>query len=256
MAVTYIPFVFPGVPQVRCAFQTRPGGILESPWADDVAKSPWAGGNIGYGVGDNTAHVLANRENLRTSLGLDSLVDTNQVHGVTTIMEPDPTIGADSNPKNADGMATSRPGLGLMIKTADCQPILFTHESGRFVAGIHAGWQGNRQSYPQVAVRELCKHYSVKPESLLAVRGPSLGPACSEFINFSSEWGPDFARWYDSKDHTVNLWQLARDQLLEAGLVAARIFSLDLCTASLDLFYSYRKNKVTGRQGSVIWIIK
>lgn len=247
MAVTYIPFVFPGVPRVRCAFQTRYGGVSEG---------AWAGGNIGYGVGDNTAHVLANREALRTTLGLDSLVDVRQVHGVVTIIEPDPTTSTDSNPIDADGMATSRAGMGLMVKTADCQPILLAHESGRFVAGIHAGWQGNRQRYPQGVVRELCERYRVRPESLLAVRGPSLGPSRSEFIHFSSEWGPDFAHWYRSQDSTVNLWQLARDQLLEAGLTSERIFSLDLCTASLEMFFSYRRDRMTGRQGNVIWIEK
>lgn len=247
MAITYLPFVFPGVPKVRCAFQTRTGG---------VSKGPWAGGNIGFGVGDNSAHVLANREALRAALGLDSLVDTHQVHGVTTIIEPDRTMRTDTNPVDADGMATACASLGLMVKTADCQPILLAHESGCFVAGIHAGWQGNRQRYPQVAVQELCEHYKVRPQSLFAVRGPSLGPARSEFINYDTEWGPDFARWYSEKDSTVNLWLLARDQLLEAGLVAGRIFSLDLCTASLDLFFSYRRDKVTGRQGSVIWIEK
>lgn len=248
MAVTCIPFVFPGVPNVRCAFQTRTGG---------VSVGPWAGGNIGYGVGDNPEHVAANREDLRLTLGLDTLVDVHQVHGVTTIMEPDPAQSTreDFTPVHADGMATSMARKGLLVKSADCQPILLAHESGRFVAGIHAGWQGNRQSYPQVAVKDLCSHFNVAPESLLAVRGPSLGPASAEFVNFNSEWGPDFARWYSNHNRTMDLWLLARDQLLEAGLLPQRIFSLDLCTASLDIFYSYRRDKITGRQGSIIYMI-
>lgn len=242
-----ISFVFPGVPHVRCAFQTRVGGF---------SLGAHAGGNISFAVGDNPVHVYANREALRTSLGLHTLYDVKQVHGVTTVFDPDPAAAAvhDEPALEADGMATDRSGLGLMVKSADCQPILFAHESGRFVAGIHAGWQGNRQGYPQIAVAELCAHYNVSPASVYAVRGPSLGPARSEFIHFDTEWGTDFSPWHSAIDHTVNLWLLARDQLLEAGLLPSRIFALDLCTASLPSFYSYRRDKLTGRQGSVIWI--
>lgn len=257
MAVTFIPFVFPGVPAVRCAFQTRMGGVSQNrntPFAGDIGV--YAGGNISFAVGDTPDHVQANREDLRRTLGLDTLMDTKQVHGVSTVFEPEPATQAlHAEPGiEADGMATSRPGMGLMVKSADCQPILIAHESGRFVAALHAGWQGNRQQYPGVAVTELCKVYGVKPCSLFAVRGPSLGPSASEFIHFDTEWGPDFARWYARSARTMNLWELAKDQLIAAGLVAERIFSLDLCTFSLDIFYSYRRNKITGRQGSVIWI--
>lgn len=251
MAVTFIPFVFPGIPNVRCAFQTRGGGASRN-----TAEGQYAGGNISFAVGDNPELVQANREDLRRTLGLDTLMDTKQVHGVTTVFEPEPSSAATSEEPTveADGMATSRSGMGLMVKSADCQPILIAHESGRFVAGLHAGWQGNRQNYPGVAVGELCSYYQVQPGSLFAVRGPSLGPSASEFIHFDAEWGPDFARWYAERERTVNLWLLAKDQLLAAGILPERLFALDLCTFSLDLFYSFRRNKVTGRQGSVIWI--
>lgn len=258
MSVNFIPFVFPGVKNVRCAFQTRTGGFSQNrdnmPFAGD--QGFFAGGNISFAVGDHPEHVQANREDLRRTLGLDTLMDTKQVHGVTTIFEPDPSTAAlhDEPSVKADGMSTSRPGMGLMVKSADCQPILIAHESGRFVAGLHAGWQGNRQNYPGVAVGELCKYYQVEPRSLFAVRGPSLGPSAAEFIHFDTEWGPDFARWYAERERTVNLWMLAKDQLLAAGLLPERLFSLDLCTFSLGLFYSFRRNKITGRQGSVIWI--
>lgn len=247
MGMTTIPFVFPGIPRVRCAFQTRGGGH---------SAGEYAGGNISYAVGDNPVHVRANLDDLRVTLGLDVLCDVHQVHGVVTVIEPQPAtpVSLDEPTLEADGMATARKRFGLLVKSADCQPILLAHESGRFVAGIHAGWQGNRQDYPGVAVKELCAAYGVKAEELSAVRGPSLGPAKSEFVNFADEWGHEFAQWYEEREKIVNLWRLAKDQLLAAGLREDRIYSLDLCTASLDIFYSYRRDKVTGRQGSIIWI--
>ena len=86
------------------------------------------------------------------------------------------------------------------------------------------------------------------------MRGPSLGPQRSEFVNYDEEWGPDFANWFNARDKTMNLWRLTRDQLLEAGLPDEGIFGLDLCTASMpDSFFSYRRDGICGRQANVIW---
>ena len=153
-----------------------------------------------------------------------------------------------------DGLATDKPGIGLLIKTADCQPILLAHRSGRFVAGIHAGWRGNRCDFPGSGVRRFCEHYGVEPRELLAVRGPSLGPARAEFINFESEWGDAFRPWFDAGSRTMDLWGLTRWQLEQAGLLPRNIYGIDLCTASCNRqFFSYRCVKASGRQASVIW---
>ncbi len=146
-----------------------------------------------------------------------------------------------------------------MIKTADCQPILIAHGSGRYVMGLHSGWKGNRQDYPYVAVQEFCQRYSLDPAELWAVRGPSLGPAASEFTNFEAEWGAAFLHWYDTERRTMDLWALARYQLESAGVPSERILSLDLCTFdNVAEFFSYRQFRRNGiedgRQASFIWI--
>ena len=73
--------------------------------------------------------------------------------------------------------------------------------------------------------------------------------------NFDTEWGAEFADWFDRSQKTMNLWELTRSQLQEAGLRHDRIFGLDLCTWSLpERFFSFRRERVCGRQASVIWI--
>lgn len=246
MAVTVIPFAFPGVPGVRCAFQTRTGG---------TSAGPFAGGNISLEVGDDAATATANRQALANTLGLRALAELKQVHGDVMAFDPAPQP-LDAPPQaEGDGLATATPGLGLVIKTADCQPILIAHESGRYVAALHAGWRGNRIRFPVSGVQDFCNRYGLRAHELCAVRGPSLGPAAAEFVNFASEWGADFARWFTSANQTMDLWTLTRHQLVEAGLAPERIFGLDLCTHTLsDQFFSYRRDRVTGRQASVIWI--
>lgn len=168
MPVSFIPFVFPGVDNVRCAFQTR--------W-QEAGDGPYAGGNISLATADDRQSVIGNRRELRAALGLRRMAELNQVHGDAMIFEPD-AVEPDAVPRcDADGMATAQAGLGLVIKTADCQPILLAHKSGRFVAGIHAGWRGNRCDFPGSGVRRFCEHYGVEPRTARSSRSePGPGP--------------------------------------------------------------------------------
>ena len=86
------------------------------------------------------------------------------------------------------------------------------------------------------------------------MRGPSLGPQRSEFVNYGKEWGR-FRQLVQRPRQDHEPLALTRDQLLEAGLPDEGIFGLDLCTASMpDSFFSYRRDGICGRQANVIWI--
>ncbi|MGE4297321.1 MAG: polyphenol oxidase family protein [Desulfovibrionaceae bacterium] len=245
MAVTIIPFVFPGVPRVRCAFQTREGG---------ASAGPFAAGNISMDVGDAASAVLANRKALLAACGVRQWRELRQVHGDAMDCDPAPTDPALPGEVAGDGHATARPGVALAIKTADCQPLLLAHASGRYVAALHVGWRGNRIGFIGSAVAALCARYGVSPADLHAVRGPSLGPANSEFVHFDQEWGAGFSNYFDAFSQTMDLWRLTRDQLAAAGLLPANIHSLDRCTLADAAFFSYRRDRACGRQASLIWI--
>lgn len=246
MALTYIPFVFPGISHVRCAFQTRVGGH---------SAGAYGGGNLSFVTKDNRADVIANRQDLHRDLGLDGIAELSQVHGDELHFEPE-AVGVEQAPVlEGDGFATSRKGLALMIKTADCQPLLLAHRSASCVAALHVGWRGNRIGFIGSAVRRFCEHYAVEARDLLAVRGPSLGPAMAEFVHYQDEWGESFNPWYHADSRTMDLWSLTRFQMEQAGLMPAHIYGLDLCTCTMhEHFFSYRYEKESGRQGSLIWI--
>ena len=250
MALSFIRFVFPGIKGVHCAFQTRAWGVSEG---------VYGGGNIAFTVGDDPLRVSANRLDLAATLELPAVAELEQVHGDTLIFDPpaaplERMIEPPILPQG-DGMATSRPGLGLLVKTADCQPVLVAHKEGEHVAAFHIGWRGNRIGFLQSGIAAFCSRYGLASRDLFAVRGPSLGPSRAEFVNFDQEWGQDFSAWFSVHDKTMNLWQLTRDQLMAAGLPADHLFGLDLCTASMpDEFFSYRRDGRCGRQASAIWI--
>ncbi len=251
-----IPFAFPGAPRVRCLFLTRRGG---------VSAPPFDGANISFDVGDNPEAVRANRLALQREWGFGRWLETRQVHGDALRFEPEPVPddacdgGSDGLGRpglvEADGQATSRPGDALVVKTADCQPLLLTHETGRFVAGLHVGWRGNRMGFIQSAIARLCARYAARPSELFAARGPSLGPGASEFTNFDTEFGEAFEQWFDRDAMRLDLWRLTWAQLTQAGVPPEHIFSVDCCTRSLpEWFFSYRGARRTGRQASLIWL--
>lgn len=233
-------FQFPGIDNVRCVFQGRApeGG------GDSMA------GNISFSAGGKPAAARA-RDGLKRALsakGMREWRECRQVHGDRIITEP------DESALEADGMMSSAEGKGLMIKTADCQPILFASRDGRHIMAIHSGWRGSRMNFPGKAVKAFCDQYGLAPEDIFAVRGPSLGPAMAEFVNFDREWGPDFERWLDRESMRMDLWKLTQSQLAGAGLPERQIYGIDICTASNDnLFFSYRRDHGCGRQASVIW---
>ncbi|MGE4265325.1 MAG: polyphenol oxidase family protein [Desulfovibrio sp.] len=247
--VETVAFRFPGLAGVSCLFTTRRGG---------QSLPPFDGANLSFDVGDEPAHVSANRRALAASAGLGAFCELKQVHGDALHLEPVPAplemFATTASSLEGDALATSAPGVALCIKTADCQPVLLAHETGRFVAALHVGWRGNVINLPGSAVARLCARYGCAPGELFAVRGPSLGPEQAQFLRFAEEFGEDFMPFFDRRTETVDLWRLTRSQLEAAGLEPAHIFGIDRCTrANPEDFFSYRAARETGRMMSLIW---
>jgi len=244
--MNYAAFHFPGVNGVRAAFTAK----------DPNGRDLDSQGNLSYALAENPKAVLANRLRLREELGFADWHSLRQVHATRVVFDPQGSTLEATATTEGDGLATAEPGLALAIKTADCQPILLAHASGRFVCALHSGWRGNRAGFPATGVTAFCERYGLDPADILAVRGPSLSPASSEFLHFDLEFGPDFAGYFNPATQTVDLWRLTRDQLIQAGLKPANIFGIDACTYQNPGYFSYRRDKTTGRQVGLIWIEK
>jgi YfiH family protein len=79
-----------------------------------------------------------------------------------------------------DALMSSVPGLVLVIRTADCLPVLLVDEENRAVAAIHCGWRGTEKRILDKAVKAMGEAYGSKPATMLAALGPCIGPACYE----------------------------------------------------------------------------
>ncbi len=239
--IEFIPFKFPEISNVKCVFTTRLGGVSEGSFAQ---------ANLSFEVGDSPRDVEKNRRQLFEILDIRKTAELRQVHKATLIEIKDGYRG----PVVGDAMITREKKLGLLIKVADCQPILITHKSGKYIGAFHVGWRANRGNFIKLWIEKFCFIYKIRPQEIMAVRGPSLGPSHSEFINFFKEWPLEFVPYLNMKNMTVDLWTLTRDQLTSAGILEKNIFSIDLCTYDLnEQFFSYRREKNCGRQGAIIW---
>ncbi len=234
----FIPFIFPSIKNVACVFSTAIAGNLSL----DTAKGE-----------EQREQVVAQRAKIVQSYDLAHWVECKQVHGDMILLDAEPNAWQNSPTREADGLSTSATNTALVIKTADCQPVLLAHVSGKYIAALHVGWRGNTLDFVASAVDKFCHHYGVLARDVLAVRGPSLGSPVAEFVNFSQEWPEKFSPWYSPANKMLDLWGLTRQQLELAGLASQHIFGLDLCTYSLSpAFFSHRKGQA-GRQLSLIW---
>ena len=191
----------------------------------------------------------------------DRLRLLHQVHGRTI-------VSADSGDAwvrpDADGIISKDPSVALVVRVADCAPVLIADAVTGAVAAVHAGWRSTMHRIVTAAVRSLQDDYGSRPEDLMVAIGPSLGACCGEMGDeviegFRSEGHDDasIAAWFaqspGSRPH-FDLWRANLDQLVTAGVRPDAIHLSRLCTRSHpDAFHSYRaRGPQAGRMAAVI----
>ena len=234
---------WPAPAAVRALVTTRAGG---------VSRPPYDSCNLGDHVGDAEAAVLANRARLDHALGgAGPVLWLTQVHGHDVV-----DAGGWRPGVHADAAWCDRPGPVCAVLTADCLPVLLCDREGTRVAAAHAGWRGLAAGVLEATVAAL----GVAPDRLLAWLGPAIGPAAYEvdgavrdaFVGADPGAAPAFAATRPGH-WRADLYALARRRLAGAGVDA--IHGGGLCTASdAARFYSYRRDRVTGRMASLVWI--
>jgi polyphenol oxidase len=234
------------IPGLTHGIFTRHGG---------KSQGAYASLNLSFSVGDNQQTVVENRELVLKALGIPGLQSLKQVHGKETV-EIKEGLFRDSQSisesRSGDILMTRVSKQGLMIKQADCQSIVLYDPAHRAVANIHCGWRGNVNNVIGEAVKRMRAAYKINPDRLLAGIGPSLGPCCAQFINYRTEIPARY--WtYQARPNYFDLWRLSRDQLIAAGVSENHIQIAGLCTSCRTAdFFSYRKEKKTGRFATII----
>ncbi|MFY0641789.1 MAG: peptidoglycan editing factor PgeF [Bermanella sp.] len=240
-ALDFIQPNWPAPKNVKCLSTIRTGG---------VSLAPYDALNLGLHVADNIEHVQLNRQRLVQYLPAQPLW-LNQIHGTHVIHT--------SNYKgvcDADASFANTANQVCTVMTADCLPVLFCNTQGTQVAAAHAGWRGLLDGVLENTVNEFDQ-----ADQVMAWLGPAIGPDVFEvgqevkdaFTTQNPACAVCFKPSNNAKKWLADLYSLARVRLLAAGV--KRVYGGEFCTFTDESrFFSYRRDGVTGRMASCIWL--
>lgn len=251
------PWILPQWPapeSVKAVSTTRQQGFSVGKYAEL---------NLGVHVEDDAGCVARNRDYLRRQLAMPSEPAwLRQVHG-NKVQLLTSTDDIKRDQLQADASVTRERAQICVAQTADCLPVLLCDTQAKVVAAAHCGWRGLCHGILKNTVAAMNK---LEPDAgeLMAWLGPAIGPRAfevgEEVLQAYIEVAPENALAFneiDSADSSrkflADIYQLARNALQAEGV--NRIYGGEYCTYSQgDLFYSYRRDGVTGRMASLIWL--
>lgn len=242
-------------PAVGALATTRKGGVSTGPYDDGRGGG---GFNLGLHCGDDAQAVEANRAALQSLLpGRPAWIA--QVHGVGVVDAA--TVGPGQPVREGDASISDQPGVVCAIMTADCLPVLFADLEGKVVGAAHAGWRGLSAGVLATTVAAMRARGAGE---ITAWMGPAIGSTKFEvgqdvldaFLAHlpEHEARPCFAPYPGRPGkYLADMFSLARRMLARDGIT--RVHGGEHCTATeRDTFYSYRRDGVTGRLASLIWL--
>ena len=239
------------LPNVGALMTTRAGG---------VSATPFHRLNLRDGLGDDPAAVAHNQQVVAAAIGA-SPVWLNQVHGRTVVRLTADDARAGAVVHEADASLTTEPGVVCAVQVADCLPVLFAAPEGRAVGAAHAGWRGLTHGVLETTLQAVCEAAACEPREVKAWLGACIGPAQFEVgadVLAAFHAAPDTPRFAARGPAHPGKWladlpALARDRLHAAGVIA--VSGGAWCTVSApSRFFSFRRDRVTGRMAACIWI--
>jgi len=232
---------WPAPKNVRALQTTRKGG---------VSVSPYESFNLGDHVGDKSHAVARNRQML-ASIIPSKPVWLQQVHGNVVV-----NAGSTGCLPEADAEIARHRGAVCVVMTADCLPVLLCDEDGTVVGAVHAGWKGLTAGVIESTVRKM----DIATDKVMAWLGPAISQRAFEvgaevrdvFVAQHAQASEAFLPSANGK-WMADIYLLAHQRL--HGLGIKRVYGGEYCTyREAERFFSYRREKLTGRMGTFIWL--
>lgn len=254
-----VPYRYDPAFPARHGFSTREGGVSRLPHLASL--------NLGYDRGEDAGLVDENRTRLIRAVcgeGFDrtTAVSAVQIHSVRieTVTEAD----RGRSDFSCDGFVTDRSGVPLLIKTADCLPILFCDDTSGIIGAVHSGWRGTAAGIAPQAVSAM-ERLGSRREDISVLIGPCIHSCCftigEDFIDSVGKLLPkevfsqtlfrdDAGTWH------ADLCKMTVLLLLSAGILPDRIRAAEDCTCCRpELFFSHRATGgKRGLSGAVIML--
>ncbi len=237
--MNWIEADWPAPAHVRAGTTLRQGG---------VSHPPYHSFNLAQHVGDDPADVEQNRLQLPHA---DTIHWLQQTHSTQVLALP-----TAATTVQADAVYTTVPNQVCAVMTADCLPLLLSDRQGSVVAAVHAGWRGLQAGIIEKTLQQMP---TTSAETLVWL-GPAIGPQVyevgKEVYDAFTRHDDEAAGYLQQRDAThwlLDMYGMARLRLAREGVT--QVYGGTHCTyTEADRFYSYRRDGMTGRMASLIWI--
>ncbi len=178
------------------------------------------------------------------------IVALKQIHSTRVVMINSHREPGALEQTEGDALVTNQPQTLIVVRTADCVPVLLVDKATGVVGAIHAGWRGTVDGIVSKTIRACVEAFGANAEQMHLAIGPSIGPCCYEvdepvigpLRTRYPEWPGVLHQTTEGKG-VLDLKQLIYHQIRACGIPDDQIGRLDHCThCRSDLFYSYRRD--------------
>jgi polyphenol oxidase len=242
---------------IGLTFTDRSGGVSPAPY-DTL--------NLALNTGDEADNVHENRLEVSRQVNIpqERFIYLEQVHGLDVAragLEYD-GMGAGALRgalASTDGVFTTEEGLVLSVLTADCVPVAIAEHQAGVVAMLHAGWRGTIGNIVGIAMEMMATGVGIRRGKARVVLGPSIAPCCYVVDEgrarlFVERYGENGVVAKAAEGSRLDLVRANILNLIKAGVREENIVALGGCTCCEKRYFSYRRDGVTGRQGSFLYI--
>ncbi|HEY3063153.1 MAG TPA: peptidoglycan editing factor PgeF [Chloroflexota bacterium] len=219
--------------------------------AGGVSTGRCASLNVSHTVGDASENVETNLSRLADAVGTERerFFSPYQVHGrEVTVVDAD----TPARPR-CDVLIARTPDKTLLLRYADCTPVLLADHRQGVIGAVHAGWRGSAVRAASAAVEAMAEVFGSRPGDIVAGIGPAIGPCCytvgKDVVDAFADRPSLFA------DGKLDLWEANRLALVDVGVPAEQIEVAGICTqCQSERFFSHRANggQPSGRFAAVI----
>ncbi|KAF2955539.1 peptidoglycan editing factor PgeF [Marinitoga sp. 38H-ov] len=226
-----------------------------------------------FDLGTNTKtpleKIYRNYEHLAKvfNLNIHDFVLSNQIHEDNVLVIDESYKSSNflfnRTVKNADALITNKKNIVLITLYADCTPIYFFDPNKKVIGLAHSGWKGTIKKIAEKTVKKIMNIYNSNPEDILVALGPSIGPNSFEvredvkkIFEYTFPNNLDIIKKKNDKKYLINIWKAIEYTLVNAGIKKENILNSNIDTyTNTDLFFSYRKEKKTGRMAAIMGLI-
>ncbi|HUV46890.1 MAG TPA: peptidoglycan editing factor PgeF [Candidatus Bathyarchaeia archaeon] len=203
--------------------------------------------------------ILANKKRIAEVLKVnwENIHSLKQVHGseIKVLRNKKARLAEDEG----DGLVTNQSNVFLMIKTADCFPVIFFDPVKKVAAVVHVGWRGAIGKLFLTCLLKMVSYFGCSPKDILVGIGPGIGPCCFKHKNLIQEELPEWKAYIKkgkNKLFSLDIRNFLYDQLQASGILKHNIEIMDACTSCQRHFFSHfrslRDSEQEGRFATII----